>query len=123
MRTILTALFLAGSLTGAAAAADAPEGGGWADCAVTSISAFRDRLVVRCAPSAPVSGLQGAAAETPREFAIEATGPLTEPVLRLAIEAKGRGKPLAILYVRDPAANPLGCLADRCRRIAGAELR
>lgn len=117
MRTLLTALFLSAGLTGAAGAADAPDGGAWIDCSVTAVAAFRDHLTVRCAPS----GLQGEA--TPREFAIEATGPLTEPVLRLAIEAKGRGKPLAILYVRDAGANPPGCPVDRCRRIAALELK
>jgi len=123
MRTILTALIVGAGLVGPAVAADAPEGGAWIDCAVTSIAAFRDHVSVRCAASAPATGLQGAAAATPREFAIEAMGPLTDPVLRLAIEAKGRGKPLSILYVRDTAANPPGCAADGCRRIAAVELK
>jgi hypothetical protein len=122
MRTILTALILGASLTGAARAEDPPSGGAWIDCTVVSVAAFRDRLIVRCASAAPARGLQGEA-ETPREFAIESIGPLTEPVLRLAIEAKGRGRPLAILYVRDPSANPAGCPADRCRRIAAVELK
>ncbi|MFA7263383.1 MAG: hypothetical protein WC068_10200 [Caulobacter sp.] len=113
------ALFLSVGLTGAVEAADAPEGGAWIDCPVTSVAAFRDHLTVRCGATA--SGLRGEV--SPREFAIESTGPLTEPLLRLAVEAKGQGKPLAILFVRDPAANPPGCPVDRCRRIAGLELK
>lgn len=123
MRTYLTALFLGASLCGGAAAAEAPEGGAWTECSVTAVAAFRDHLLVRCAAPAPGPALQGGSDAPPREFAIEAIGPLTEPVLRLAIEAKGRGRPLVILYVRDAGANPPGCPADRCRRIAAAELK
>ncbi|MDP1737423.1 MAG: hypothetical protein Q8L23_08280 [Caulobacter sp.] len=123
MRTILTALFLAASLTVPALAEDPPMGGAWIDCNVASVAAFRDRLIVRCASVAPAKGLQGETEGPPREFAIEAVGPLTEPVLRLAIEAKGRGRPLTILYVREASANPAGCPADRCRRIAAVELK
>lgn len=121
MRTILTALILCGGLGGPAMAADAPEGGAWTDCTVASIAAFRDHLVVRCAT--PAVSLQGGAEPGLREFALEATGPLSDPVLRLAMAAKSGGRPLAVLYVRDQAANPVGCLADRCRRIAGVELK
>jgi len=122
MRTILTALLLCGSLSVPALAADAPEGGAWIDCSVTSVAAFRDHLLVRCAAPA-AAGLQGGSDTAPREFAIEAMGPLTDPVLRLAMAAKSGGRPLAILYVRDPAANPAGCPVDRCRRIAAVELK
>lgn len=122
MRTFLTILTLGIGLTTAASAADAPEGGAWTDCSVTSVAAFRDHLVVRCAAPA-ATGLQGASDTAPREFAIEAMGPLTDPVLRLAMAAKSGGRPLAVLYVRDPAANPVGCPADRCRRIAAVELK
>lgn len=121
MRTPLTALVMSAGLTGTALAADAPDGGGWINCSVTSVAAFRDHLTVHCGATETASGLRGEAQL--REFAIESTGPLAEPVLRLAIEAKGRGKPLAILFVRDPAANPPGCPVDRCRRIAGLELK
>lgn len=123
MRTILTGLLLAASLCGGARAGDAPEGGAWTDCSVTAVAAFRDRLIVRCAAPPPGAPLQGGSDAPPREFAIEAMGPLTEPVLRLAIEAKGRGRPLIILYVRDASANPPGCPVDRCRRIAAVELK
>jgi len=111
------------SLPAPALAADASGGGAWTECQVASVAAFRDRLEVRCAPSSPAAGLAGPGEVVPREFAIETVGPLTDPTLRLAIEAKGRGRPLGILYVRDPGANPSGCAADRCRRIAGIELR
>ena len=121
MRTFLTILTLGIGLATAASAADAPEGGAWTDCSVASVAAFRDHLVVRCA--APAAGLQGGADTGLREFALEATGPLSDPVLRLAVAARSGGRPLAVLYVRDPAANPVGCPADRCRRIAGVELK
>lgn len=121
MRTSIVALFLGVGLTGAASAADAPAGGAWTDCSVASVAAFRDHLTIHCGAPTLASGLLGEAQL--REFAIESTGPLTEPVLRLAIEAKDRGRPLAILFVRDAAANPPGCPLDRCRRIAGLELK
>lgn len=123
MRIKLTALLAAAALAGPASAGDAPEGGAWVDCSVASVAAFRDRVVVHCAGPAAPSGLTGAADGPPRDFAIETTGPLTDPVLRLAVAAKGGGRPLAILYVKDPGANPSGCPADRCRRIAGVELK
>lgn len=121
MRTILgTSLLAAGLLAGAARAGETPPGGAWAECQVTAVAAFRDRVELRCAgPAADLAGGEGA----PREFAIETLGPLTEPVLRLAIAAKDRGRPLGVLFVKDAAANPGGCVADRCRRIAGIELR
>lgn len=126
MRTVLTVLSLALGLglTGAATAAEAPAGGAWTDCSVTSVAAFRDYLLVSCA-AAPGPGLQGAgvATGTPREFGIESMSPLTDPVLRLAMAAKSGARPLAILYVKDSAANPPGCMLDRCRRIAGVELK
>lgn len=118
MRTICTVLILAAGLSGPAVAAEAPAGGAWLDCSVATISAYRDRLIVSCAAST----LQGGGA-APREFAIEAMGPLTDPVLRLAMAAKSGARPLAILYVKDPAANPPGCPADGCRRIAAVELK
>lgn len=118
MRTICAVLILAAGLTGPALAAEAPAGGAWLDCSVATIGAYRDRLTVSCAASTLRGGV-----EAPREFAIEAMGPLTDPVLRLAMAAKSGTRPLAILYVKDPAANPPGCPADRCRRIAAVELK
>lgn len=123
MRTILTALLLGAGLGAPALAADAPDGGAWTDCSVSSVVAYRDHLLVRCAGAGPAPGLQGAPEGLPREFGIEAVGPLADPVLRLAVEAKGRGRPLAILYVRDTVSNPAGCAADRCRRIVAVELK
>ena len=122
MRPVLIALVLSGGLTGAAMAAEAPAGGVWTDCSVVSIAAYRDYLMVTCAAPAGV-GLQGAGDVRPREFAIESTSPLADPVLRITMAAKAGGRPLGILYVKDSAANPPGCLLDRCRRIAGVELK
>lgn len=123
MKIILTALVLAAGLTGTAVADEAPEGGAWVDCTVSSVAAFRDRVIIHCAAPPPAKGLEGAGEGPPRDFGIESMGPLTDPVLRLAMGAKSAGRPLAILYVKDPVANPPGCPADRCRRIAGIELR
>ena len=122
MKIILTALVLSAGLTGAAVAGDAPDGGAWTDCTVGSVAAFRDRLIIHCAAPPAGKGLEGAGDGPPKDFGIESTGPLTDPVLRLAMGAKSTGRPLAILYVKDPVANPPGCPADRCRRIAGIEL-
>lgn len=122
MRIKLTALLAAAALAGPARAGDAPEGGAWVDCTVSSVAAFRDRVVVHCATPVATTA-QGGTDGAPRDFAIETVGPLTDPVLRLAVTAKGGGRPLAILYVKDPGANPSGCPADRCRRIAGVELK
>ena len=55
--------------------------------------------------------------ETPREFAMELNDRLADIVIRLATEAKGRGKPLGVLYVKASAANPAGCVPERCRRL------
>ena len=123
MKIILTALVLSAGLSDAAAAGDAPDGGSWIDCTVASVAAFRDLVIVHCAASPAAKGLEGGGAALPRDFGIESMGPLTDPVLRLAVAATGGGRPLAILYVKDPAANPPGCPADRCRRIAGVELK
>jgi hypothetical protein len=97
-----------------ALADEPPAGGAWAACTVGAVAAFPDRLVIKC------SAMAGGA--DPTEFAIETMDRLADPVLRLAIEAKGRGKPLGILYVKEPGANPKGCLAQ-CRRIAAVELK
>lgn len=124
MRTLVTALIFSAGLGSQAVAAEAPEGGAWTDCSVISVAAFRDYVLMTCA-AAPGAGLQGAgvAPGTPREFGIEAMSPLTDPALRLSMAAKAGGRPLGILYVKDSAANPPGCLLDRCRRIAGVELK
>lgn len=118
MRTlsiVLAATAAAAIAVPAAAREDAPQGGAWIDCQVGSIQAFRDRLVVKCA--GPAGG------EAPREFALEMVDRMADSVLRLSIEAKGRGKPLGLLYVKDKAANPAGCDVERCRRVAGVELK
>jgi len=124
MRTVLTALIFSAGLGTQTLAAEAPAGGAWTDCSVVSVAAFRDYVLVTCA-EAPGAGLKGAgvATGTPREFGIEAMSPLTDPTLRLSMAAKAGGRPLGILYVKDSAANPPGCLLERCRRIAGVELK
>lgn len=116
MRLLLTALIAAAALAAPAAAReDAPAGGAWTECNVTSISAYRDRLVLKC------GGIAGG--ETPREFAVELVDRMADIVLKLSIEAKGRAKPLNVLYVKDAAANPAGCDRERCRRVAALELK
>ena len=124
MRTVLTALIFSAGLGTQTLAAEAPAGGAWTDCSVVSVAAFRDYVLVTCA-EAPGAGLKGAgvANGTPREFGIESMIPLTDPVLRLSMVAKSGGRPLGILFVKDAVANPPGCLLERCRRIAGVELK
>lgn len=111
----LIALAAAGAAIPAVAREEAPAGGAWTDCQVSSIAAYRDRLVVKC------SGVAGG--ETPREFALEMVDRMADVVLRLAIEAKGKARPLSILYVKDAVANPAGCAPERCRRAAAVELK
>lgn len=101
-------------------AQDAPEGGAWTDCTVAEIAAFRDRIEVVCA--APAKGMAGEKA-APRRFAVENRDPLTESLLPLAIEAKGKGRPLGILYVVSAEANPTDCAKETCRRAAGVVLK
>ncbi|MFZ5669592.1 MAG: hypothetical protein ACOY4K_08860 [Pseudomonadota bacterium] len=120
MRTWLAALTACAAVAVPAAAEEAPPGGAWTDCQVSSVAAYRDRIIVRCAAPPLAKGLDGG---QPREFAIESMGPLSDPTLRLALAAREAARPLAILYVMDPVANPSGCPADRCRRIAAVELR
>jgi hypothetical protein len=101
-------------------AQEAPEGGAWTDCTVVEIAAFRDRVEIACA--APAKGMAGEKS-APRRFAIENRDPLTESLLPLAIEAKGKGRPLGILYVVSPEANPTDCAKETCRRMAGVVLK
>ena len=101
-------------------AQDAPEGGAWTDCAVAEIAAFRDRIEIVCA--APAKGMAGEKT-SPRRFAIENRDPLTESLLPLAIEAKGKGRPLGVLYVVSAEANPADCAKETCRRVAGVVLK
>lgn len=104
----------------AASAQEAPEGGAWIDCMVSEIAAYRDRLEIACV--APAKGMAGEKAG-PSRFAVETRDPLTESLLTLAIEAKGRGRPLRVLYVVSPAANPADCPAEACRRAAAVVLK
>lgn len=114
MRALLPSLALAATLLAAPALAqDTPEGGAWTDCAVASVALLRDRMVIRCA------GLAGA--ETPRLFAMESNDRMLDPVLRVALDAKARGRPMGVLYVTAPVANPAGCLAADCRRLVAVE--
>lgn len=114
MRALLPSLALAATLlTAPAVAQDAPEGGAWTDCAVTAVTVMRDRMVVKCA------GLVGA--DYPRMFAIETNDRLLDPVLRIALDAKARGKPISVLYVKATLASPAGCLAADCRRLVAVE--
>ena len=101
-------------------AQDAPEGGAWTDCTVSEIAAYRDRLEVACA--APAKGMAGEKAG-PSRFAVESRDPLTESLLTLALEAKGRARTLRVLYVVSPQANPADCPAETCRRAAAAVLK
>ncbi|MDB5468662.1 MAG: hypothetical protein JWR84_222 [Caulobacter sp.] len=103
-------------------AQDAPEGGAWIDCTVAEIAAFRDRIEIVCAGPAAVKGMAGEKSG-PRRFAVETRDPLTESLLPLAIEAKGRGRTLGILYVVAPEANPADCARETCRRAAGVVLK
>lgn len=104
-------------------AEEAPEGGAWTDCTVAEIGAYRDRVEIVCA--APAAAGKGMAGEKspPRRFAVENRDPLTDGLLKLAIEAKGRGRPLGILYVVAPEANPADCAKETCRRAAGVVLK
>lgn len=114
MRTQLFTLVLAASaLSAPVLADDAPEGGAWADCAVTSVTLLRDRMVVKCA------GLAGA--DNPRLFAMETNDRLLDPVLRIALDAKSRGKPMGVLYVKATIASPAGCQPADCRRLVAVE--
>jgi hypothetical protein len=101
-------------------AQDVPDGGAWADCTVSEVAAYRDRVEIACA--APAKGMAGEK-PAPRRFAVESRDPLTESLLTLALEAKGRGRPLDVLYVVAPEANPAECPAETCRRAAGAVLK
>lgn len=125
MRTILTTLAASLILTGVANSAEPPPpGGAWVDCTLASITAYRDHLILRCSVATPTGELEGGAdSPPPREFAVEAVGPLSDPVIRMALDARARGKPLAILYVRDPVANPAGCAVEWCRRIMAVETK
>ena len=120
MRTLLATVAAALLLAPSARAQEAPEGGAWIDCQVTAITAFRDRMSVTCAAAAPreVTGSAGV-----REYMVETNDPLADLLTRLAIEAKGRARPLGLLLVRAPEANPAECPAESCRRVAGAMLK
>lgn len=114
MRVLPPLLVLAATLLSAPALAqEAPEGGAWTDCAVTSVTMLRDRMVVKCA------GLAGV--DNPRLFAMETNDRLLDPVLRMALDAKARGKPMGVLYVKTTMASPAGCQAADCRRLVAVE--
>jgi len=91
----------------------APLGGAWTDCPVASATIHRDRLEIKCTGAA--------SAETPRVFAIETNDQMTDFILRMALDAKARSRPLALLYVKASMANPTGCAPETCRRIVAAE--
>jgi hypothetical protein len=110
-RLLLAAALLALPLP--AIAQKAPEGGTWTECMVGEIFADRDRLEIACA------GKAGG----PTRFALESRDPLADPLLRLAVLAKDRNKPLAVLYVTAPEANPEGCDPAVCRRLAAVSLK
>lgn len=110
-RLFLAAALLA--LPASAIAQKAPEGGAWTECMVGDIFADRDRLEIGCAGK--TAG--------PRRFALEIRDPLAETLLRLAISAKDRNRPLGVLFVMAPEANPEGCDAEICRRLAAVNLR
>lgn len=111
MTRAILALALAAALPLPVLAQEAPEGGAWTDCQVSAISVYRDRVEVGCAGGALKS------------VVVETSDPLADMLLRLAIEAKGRTRPLAVLYVKSEAANPAGCSAETCRRVVGATLK
>jgi hypothetical protein len=114
MRILLPALALAASaLSIPALAQDTPEGGAWTDCPVTAVTVMRDRMVVKC------GGLAGA--DNPRMFAIETNDRLLDPVLRVALDAKARGKSIGVLYVKATLASPAGCAPADCRRLVAVE--
>lgn len=120
MRTLLATVAAALLLAPSAMAQEAPEGGAWIDCQVTAITAFRDRVSVTCGAAA-ARELTGAAGV--REYMVETNDPLADYLVRLALEAKGRGRPLGLLLVKAPEANPVECPAETCRRAAGAVLK
>ena len=114
MRMLLASLILAAStFSTPVLAQDTPEGGAWTDCAVTAVTLMRDRMVVKC------GGLAGA--DNPRLFAIETNDRLLDPVLRVALDSKARGKPIGVLYVKATLANPTGCAPADCRRLVAVE--
>jgi len=96
-----------------AGAQETPEGWVWTDCQVTGVTVMRERMVVKCA------GLAGA--NTARQFAMESSDRLLDPVLRIALDAKARGRPMGVLYAKPTAASPPGCEAADCRRLVAVE--
>ena len=114
MRALLPALVLAAAtLSAPVFAQEAPAGGAWTDCTVTAVTVLRDRVVVKC------GGLAGA--DTPRMFALETSDRLLDPVLRVALDAKARGRPMGVLYVKATVASPPGCAPADCRRLVAVE--
>lgn len=114
MRVLPPLLILVAALLSAPAGAqEAPEGWVWTDCPVTGVTVMRERMVVKCA------GLAGA--DTPRQFAMESSDRLLDPVLRIALDAKARGRPMGVLYAKSTAASPPGCAPADCRRLVAAE--
>jgi len=113
MRPLLLSLAAAAAFSTPAVAQEAPEGGAWMDCQVTAVTVMRDRMLVKC------SGLAGA--DTPRTFAMETSDRLLDPVLRIALDGKARGKPIGVLYVKATMASPPGCAPADCRRLVAVE--
>jgi hypothetical protein len=113
MRTLILAIAAASALSTPAVAQDTPEGGAWTDCAVAGVALLRDRMVVKC------GGLAGA--DAPWMFAMETSDRLLDPVLRIALDAKARGRPMGVLYVKSTIASPAGCLPADCRRLVAVE--
>ncbi|MBX3481019.1 MAG: hypothetical protein KF842_11520 [Caulobacter sp.] len=121
MKRIALVVSLLLSAAAPALAEDPPEGGAWAPCSVSEITAYRDRLTISCAAPAG-KGVDGAA-DMPRQFSVETRDALADNLLRLALEAREHGRPLVVLYVKSAAANPEGCDAETCRRAAAVTLK
>ncbi len=96
---------------------------GETSCQVTDVSAFADRVHVRCVLSEVDRRFNSRLGLPQIEyFAVANTGEFANSFATVATAARQANKPLAIIFSTDPNQNPAGCLTSDCRAAVSARL-
>jgi hypothetical protein len=86
-------------------------------CKVAEIAAWRDHYEFVCDVGKDTAGAP------PSTYSLERRDGSGDAYFTLAVEAKRSARPLMILYVKSPQANPDDCPVETCRRLVAVRLK
>ena len=119
-RLLITALALSSALAANTTFAALPAAAAEQTraCKVVDVTAFANRVHVRCNP---IAG--GGLMAPPTFFAVEIGSPMADKIVALASQALISNRTLQLTYEGLPGQNPAGCQVGDCRRLLSISLQ